>query len=109
MYWAGTILLLAAGVLAYFAFDVVALRVDAWCNPWSEADNRAFQIVQSLYAVAAGGLLGKVLGKVFPTIFPLSTPILPLPLLPKNGAYLVLWSSFSVLLYWRIVVCGWLI
>lgn len=66
----GIVLLLLAGGLAYFAFDVVALRVDAWWNPWPEADNRAFQIVQSLYAVASGGLLGQGIGQGFPDYIP---------------------------------------
>ncbi len=63
-------LFLVAGGIAYFAFDVVALRVDAWWNPWPEADNRAFQIVQSLYAVASGGLLGQGIGQGFPDYIP---------------------------------------
>ncbi len=66
----GLALLLAGGIFAYFAFDVVALRVDAWWNPWPDADNRAFQIVQSLYAVAAGGLTGQGIGQGFPTYIP---------------------------------------
>lgn len=66
----GLALLLIAGALAYFAFDVVALRVDAWWNPWPEADNRAFQIVQSLYALAAGGIGGQGLGQGFPDYIP---------------------------------------
>lgn len=66
----GFILLLMAGVIAYFAFDVVALRVDAWWNPWPEADNRAFQIVQSLYAIASGSLLGQGIGQGFPGYIP---------------------------------------
>lgn len=66
----GTVLLLAAGVFAYYAFDVVALRVDAWLNPWPEADNRAFQIVQSLYAIAAGGVFGQGIGQGFPDYIP---------------------------------------
>ncbi len=66
----GLVLLLAAGVFAYFAFDVVALRVDAWWNPWPEAADRAFQIVQSLYALAAGGILGQGLGQGFPQYIP---------------------------------------
>lgn len=49
---------------------MVALRVDAWWNPWPEADNRAFQIVQSLYAVASGGLLGQGIGQGFPDYIP---------------------------------------
>ncbi|HIP73864.1 MAG TPA: FtsW/RodA/SpoVE family cell cycle protein, partial [Anaerolineae bacterium] len=75
----GLVLLLAAGVFAYFAFDVVALRVDAWWNPWPEAADRAFQIVQSLYALAAGGILGQGLGQGFLSTYPSSIPILLLP------------------------------
>ncbi|MCA9875071.1 MAG: FtsW/RodA/SpoVE family cell cycle protein, partial [Anaerolineales bacterium] len=67
---AGGGLLLLAGIFAYFAFDLVALRVDAWWNPWPDADDRAFQIVQSLYALAAGGILGQGVGQGFPTYIP---------------------------------------
>lgn len=66
----GVLLLVTAGVFAYFTFDVVALRVDAWLNPWPDADNRAFQIVQSLYALAAGGIFGQGIGQGFPTYIP---------------------------------------
>jgi cell division protein FtsW (lipid II flippase) len=63
-------LLLLAAVVAYFLFDVVALRVDAWWNPWPESFGRAFQIVQSLYAVAAGGVFGQGAGQGFPIFIP---------------------------------------
>lgn len=63
-------LLLLAAVAAYYLFDVVALRVDAWWNPWPESLGRAFQIVQSLYAVAAGGVFGQGAGQGFPTFIP---------------------------------------
>ncbi len=66
----GLALLLLAGFIAYHLFDVVALRVDAWWNPWPEANNRAFQIVQSLYAVAAGGVFGQGIGQGFPNYIP---------------------------------------
>lgn len=66
----GLILLLFAGILAYFLFDVVSLRVEAWWNPWPEALDRAYQIVQSLYAIAAGGLLGQGVGQGFPYFIP---------------------------------------
>lgn len=66
----GVFLLLVAGVVGYVAFDVVALRVDAWWNPWPDAGDRAFQIVQALYAVAAGGVLGQGVGQGFPTYIP---------------------------------------
>ena len=66
----GFLLLLIAGVIAYFLFAVVTLRVDAWWNPWPEADNRAFQIVQSLYALASGGISGQGAGQGFPDYIP---------------------------------------
>jgi cell division protein FtsW len=66
----GLALLLLAGVIAYHLFPVVALRVDAWWNPWPDADNRAFQIVQSLYALASGGALGQGIGQGFPNYIP---------------------------------------
>ncbi|MBK7897602.1 MAG: FtsW/RodA/SpoVE family cell cycle protein [Anaerolineaceae bacterium] len=66
----GVGLLLLAGIFAYFAFSLVTLRIDAWWNPWPDADDRAFQIVQSLYAVAAGGIWGQGVGQGFPQYIP---------------------------------------
>lgn len=66
----GIILLMLAAVIGYFAFDVVALRVDAWWNPWPDASDRAFQIVQSLYAVGAGGVFGQGVGQGYPGYVP---------------------------------------
>ena len=68
--WSGLVLLLLASIFAYFAFEVVALRVDAWWNPWPEAGDRAFQIVQSLYALAAGGITGQGVAQGFPVYIP---------------------------------------
>jgi cell division protein FtsW len=67
---AGGLLLLAGSVLMYFLYDVVRLRVDAWINPWLDPDGRSFQIVQSLIALAAGGVFGRGLGLGAPTIIP---------------------------------------
>ncbi len=67
---AGLILMGLAGIAGYWLFDVVRLRVDTWWNPWPEADSRAFQIVQSLLAIAAGGLLGQGVGQGSPTFVP---------------------------------------
>ncbi len=54
----GSLLALLAGGVAYAIFDVVRLRVDIWLNPWLEAEGRAYQVVQSLMAVASGGIFG---------------------------------------------------
>jgi cell division protein FtsW (lipid II flippase) len=63
-------LLLLASLFAYHFFSVVALRVDIWLNPWPEANNRAYQIVQSLYALAAGGIGGTGIGQGYPNYIP---------------------------------------
>lgn len=67
---AGTGLVLLAGIVAYNLFDVVQLRVDIWLNPWPESDGRAFQIVQSLLAFAAGGVFGQGIGQGAPGYIP---------------------------------------
>ncbi len=64
-------LMLLASLFAYFAFqDLVALRIDAWWNPWPDANDRAFQIVQSLYALASGHIFGQGVGQGAPYYIP---------------------------------------
>ncbi len=63
-------MLLAAGVAGYLLFDLVRLRVDAWWNPWPDASDRAFQIVQSLLALASGGVFGQGIGQGAPVYVP---------------------------------------
>ncbi len=67
---AGLVLFVAAGVVAYITSPRLALRIDAWIQPWPGAADWAFQIVQSLLAFGAGGVLGEGLGLGFPTFIP---------------------------------------
>ncbi|GAB4267101.1 MAG: FtsW/RodA/SpoVE family cell cycle protein [Candidatus Promineifilaceae bacterium] len=66
----GGLLLVLASIFAYYTFARIALRVDIWLNPWPEFNDRAFQIVQSLYAIANGGLFGQGIGQGAPTFIP---------------------------------------
>ncbi|QPC80865.1 FtsW/RodA/SpoVE family cell cycle protein [Phototrophicus methaneseepsis] len=66
----GALLLLLAGILAYVWIDLVQLRIDIWLNPWPDADNRAFQIVQSLMAFGAGGIFGQGVAQGSPAYIP---------------------------------------
>jgi cell division protein FtsW (lipid II flippase) len=68
----GLVLLLLGGVVGYFLFDVVRLRVEAWWNPWADASGRSYQIVQSLIALATGGLMGRGPGMGAPTLIPVA-------------------------------------
>jgi cell division protein FtsW (lipid II flippase) len=63
-------LFLVGATIAYRLIGRVALRVDIWWNPWADASGRAFQIVQSLIAFGAGGLVGQGLGQGAPTVIP---------------------------------------
>jgi cell division protein FtsW len=37
-------------------------RIDAWIDPFSDPMNKGYQTIQSLYAIASGGLFGRGLG-----------------------------------------------
>ena len=59
-----------AAVAGYRLFAHVKRRVAIWQNPWAAYDNAGYQIVQSLLAIASGGLLGVGLGLGSPTTIP---------------------------------------
>ncbi|MFZ5921784.1 MAG: FtsW/RodA/SpoVE family cell cycle protein [Chloroflexota bacterium] len=65
-------LILLGGLAGYFAFDVVRLRIDAWLNPWLDPSGRSYQIVQSLLAIANGGVLGRGIGIGNPGLVPVA-------------------------------------
>jgi cell division protein FtsW (lipid II flippase) len=62
--------LIVASIVGYLIFDVVQLRIDAWLNPWLDPTGRSYQIVQSLLAIANGGLVGRGPGLGSPGVVP---------------------------------------
>jgi len=64
--------MVASAIAGYALFDVVQLRVEAWLNPWLDPSGRSYQIVQSLLAVANGGLIGRGPGLGNPGLVPIS-------------------------------------
>lgn len=48
--------------IAILLFDYARLRVQYWLNPASDPDSSGYQLLQSLYAIGSGGLLGTGLG-----------------------------------------------
>ena len=48
--------------LLYQIFPHVQTRVDIWLDPWADPTGKGYQILQSLFALAAGGLFGRGLG-----------------------------------------------
>ncbi len=69
----GAGLFLIGGALAYLLFAHVRSRVTVWLDPWAYADTAGYQLVQSLYGFANGGILGAGLGQGFPTYVPFAS------------------------------------
>lgn len=59
---AGGAFMTAALWLVVKTTDYMADRIAIWQNPWSDIQGEGYQIVQSLYAIGSGGLLGLGLG-----------------------------------------------
>ena len=59
-----------AAVALYFLFSHVQVRVQTWLDPFSDAQNTGYQLVQTLYSLADGGLLGTGIGKGLATLIP---------------------------------------
>ena len=58
------LVLLAVGAFGmYQIMSHVRVRVAIWLNPFEDAQNMGFQIVQALYSLADGGLFGVGIGK----------------------------------------------
>jgi cell division protein FtsW (lipid II flippase) len=66
----GTVLFTVGSLLALILFDHVKVRVRAWLDPWAYPDTDGFQILQSIFNIADGGLLGTGLGAGFAQTIP---------------------------------------
>jgi cell division protein FtsW (lipid II flippase) len=66
----GSALFTVGSFLAFLLFDHVKVRVRAWLDPWAYPDTDGFQILQSIFNIADGGLLGTGLGAGFAQTIP---------------------------------------
>ncbi|BBY23742.1 FtsW/RodA/SpoVE family cell cycle protein [Mycobacterium stomatepiae] len=66
----GLVLFAAGSVVAYFIFAHVRTRVQMWWDPFSDPDGSGYQIVQSLFSFATGGIFGTGLGNGQPDTVP---------------------------------------
>ena len=61
---------LVGGLAAWAAFSHVQTRIAIWLDPFAYAQDRGYQLVQSLYALADGGLFGVGIDRGMPTRIP---------------------------------------
>ncbi len=66
------ILILLASVVGYQLFNVIQVRIAAWINPWIDPSGHSYQIIQSLLAVASGGMIGNGPGIGNPSVVPVA-------------------------------------
>lgn len=59
-----------ASVISYHLFGHVRTRVEIFLNPWADPTGAAYQIVQSLFAFAYGGVMGTGYTSGYPTLIP---------------------------------------
>src|SRR5262249_48795592 len=66
----GLVLLVLGGALAGQLFDHVHTRILIWRDPFAYRDSLGYQVVQALYALASGGVLGSGLDLGSPLYIP---------------------------------------
>ena len=65
-------ILLVAGVVGYYLVPTIHLRLAIWLSPWDDPSGSGYQVIQSLMAIANGGLLGRGPGMGNPGFVPVT-------------------------------------
>ena len=59
-------------ITGYFMIDIIHSRIDSWLNPWNDPSGDSYQVIQSLLAIANGGIEGRGPGLGSPTLVPVA-------------------------------------
>ncbi|MDA3022524.1 MAG: FtsW/RodA/SpoVE family cell cycle protein [Actinomycetota bacterium] len=97
----GSLFFAVGAYLAYQLFEHVRNRVTVWLDPWAYADTTGYQIVQSLYGFANGGIMGAGLGQGFPTFVPFANTDF---IVAAIGEELGLTGMFALLLLYAVLI-----
>ena len=66
--------IIIAGMGSYLGVKTmthIQQRIEIWLNPFENASDMGYQVVQSLYAMASGGVMGSGIGMGYPSYIPL--------------------------------------
>ncbi len=64
--------LILVALLGYFFISIIHTRLAIWISPWDDPSGRGYQIIQSLMAIANGGLWGRGIGIGSPALVPVA-------------------------------------
>ena len=67
-----TLILGFMAIAGYYLVDIIRLRIDSWLNPWNDPGGGSYQIIQSILAIANGGLNGRGPGLGSPALVPVA-------------------------------------
>lgn len=97
----GLTLFAAGSVAAYNMFDHVQVRVQTWLDPFSDPEGSGYQMVQSLFSFATGGIFGTGLGNGQPGTVPAASTDF---IIAAVGEELGLVGLAAVLMLYAIVI-----
>jgi cell division protein FtsW (lipid II flippase) len=97
----GLVLFVAGSVVAYFIFPHVRTRVEMWWDPFADPDGAGYQIVQSMFSFATGGIFGTGLGNGQPDTVPAASTDF---IIAAFGEELGLVGFASILMLYTIVI-----
>ena len=97
----GLALFAAGSVAAYYIFDHVRVRVETWLDPFADPDGAGYQMVQSLFSFATGGIFGTGLGNGQPGTVPAASTDF---IIAAIGEELGLVGLAAVLMLYTIVI-----
>jgi len=86
--------------ISYKLFNHVRTRIMIWKNPWPYATNESYQIVQSMFSIASGGLTGTGLGLGHPEYVPINT---------TDFIFAVLCEELGILIGFSIIILYFLL
>lgn len=103
------VLVAAIGMtVAYYLFSHVRVRFDMWMDPWSDINNKGYQITQALFGIAEGGFFGTGIGLGKPNYIPLShSDFVFASIVEEMGAFMGICVIllFLILFYRGIKIC----
>jgi cell division protein FtsW (lipid II flippase) len=96
----GTLMFSLGAYVGYLFVGQVKVRVEGWLDPFGNVDS-ASQLIQGMYGMAWGGLIGRGLGQGSPYLTPLSFSDF---ILPSLGEELGLTGVMAIVLLYALIV-----